>query len=403
MKVALVIHRFLGETAGGAEMLAKEYAKRLGACWDIEVVTTCAKDYLTWANDLPEGKSMVDGITVLRFPVEKTRDIDEFSKFGTPLEAAAFRTRAEDENRYFKEAGPYSPKLVQYLEDSCGKYDAFIFYTYLYYTTAIGAKRVLDKAFLITTAHDERPFYLMRTFMPILHGLKGIIFLSKEERDLVMRLYQLPATVKNTIAGYGFSRGANLSSEETKVFEQKYEEILRDPFFLYVGRVCGTKGVYDFNHAFRMMKDTHSDTARARLLFMGSKEIDDIGGDDVICLGVLPEKEKTFLIKHALALVNPSALESMSIVIYEAWLNKTPVLVNGESPVTKGLCERAQGGLAYNSLSTFQGALRWFIQNPRLAKKLGKQGYRYVYDHCSWDTAVGNIRRLVEEGVAQKH
>ena len=35
--------------------------------WDVEVLTTRVVDHYTWANDLPEGVFLEDGVTVRRF------------------------------------------------------------------------------------------------------------------------------------------------------------------------------------------------------------------------------------------------------------------------------------------------------------------------------------------------
>ncbi len=69
MKIAFIIQRY-GETiAGGAEMLCRRVAERLAREHEVEVLTTCAVDYVTWANQLEPGTETVNGIPVRRFPV----------------------------------------------------------------------------------------------------------------------------------------------------------------------------------------------------------------------------------------------------------------------------------------------------------------------------------------------
>ena len=46
---------------------------------DVEVLTTCAREYITWANDYPEGTEQINGVTVRRFANARTRDIDAFN------------------------------------------------------------------------------------------------------------------------------------------------------------------------------------------------------------------------------------------------------------------------------------------------------------------------------------
>ena len=48
---------------------------------DVEVLTTCARDYITWQNEYPEGSDRVRGVTIRRFATARTRDLDAFNKY----------------------------------------------------------------------------------------------------------------------------------------------------------------------------------------------------------------------------------------------------------------------------------------------------------------------------------
>jgi len=51
VKVAFVTPRYGPEIVGGAEYLTRMVAERLKDHHQIEVLTTCAKDYRTWKNE----------------------------------------------------------------------------------------------------------------------------------------------------------------------------------------------------------------------------------------------------------------------------------------------------------------------------------------------------------------
>ena len=70
-RVAIVVQRCHEALVGGAESLAWQYATLLADSYDVEVLTTTASDYVTWANDLPEGEELRDGVTIRRFPVAR--------------------------------------------------------------------------------------------------------------------------------------------------------------------------------------------------------------------------------------------------------------------------------------------------------------------------------------------
>ena len=68
-KVAIVVQRYHESIAGGAEALAWQYAVLLGKVYDVDILTTTAIDYVTWANVLPAGLEKRQDITIHRFPV----------------------------------------------------------------------------------------------------------------------------------------------------------------------------------------------------------------------------------------------------------------------------------------------------------------------------------------------
>ena len=90
---------------------------------------------------------------------------------------------------------------------------------------------------------------------------------------------------------------------------------------------------------------------------------------------------------NAVALVNPSAHESLSIVCLEALIHKTPIIVNGASGAMKYICERSSGGLFYRSEAMFIGLMAWSMAHKEELAELGKQGAKFVSDQYNWTIA----------------
>ena len=81
MKIAFIVQRYGAEVLGGSEHLCRLVAERLSGNHDVDVLTSCARDYITWKNEYPEGADRIRGVTVRRFATAATRDLDTFNKY----------------------------------------------------------------------------------------------------------------------------------------------------------------------------------------------------------------------------------------------------------------------------------------------------------------------------------
>ncbi len=81
MKLGFIIQRYGTEVLGGSEHLCRLMAERLALQHDVEVLTTCAQDYVTWKNEYPEGSDRIRGVTVRRFANARTRDLAAFNQY----------------------------------------------------------------------------------------------------------------------------------------------------------------------------------------------------------------------------------------------------------------------------------------------------------------------------------
>ena len=122
MNIAFIIQRYGTEILGGSEYHCRLVAERLAKRHNVEVLTTCARDYISWKNDYAEGADRVRGVTVRRFANDRTRNIDEFNKYSNWI----FNNKhsASDENEWLKQQGPWCPKLIDYLKRKHASYDA---------------------------------------------------------------------------------------------------------------------------------------------------------------------------------------------------------------------------------------------------------------------------------------
>ena len=113
MNLAVVVQRYGADINGGAELHARYIAERLARHAQVEVVTTCARDYVSWRNELQPGVETVNGVAVRRFPVTRERHPLDFGRrsrrvFEEPHSLA-------DELAWLDSEGPTSPALIDYL------------------------------------------------------------------------------------------------------------------------------------------------------------------------------------------------------------------------------------------------------------------------------------------------
>ena len=140
MKLACVVHRFGADIAGGSEGHCRLVAEHLSANHDVTIVTTCAKDHITWRNHYPAGESRVGGLRLLRFPVARPRNIGRFHEISDRV--FADRASALEQEQWFRENGPDTPALLEFLGRRASDFDLVIFWAYRYYHAYFGVPLV---------------------------------------------------------------------------------------------------------------------------------------------------------------------------------------------------------------------------------------------------------------------
>lgn len=384
-RVAFVIQRYGPEVAGGSESLARGVARRLSEHYDISVLTTCARDYVTWRNELPAGRDRDGPVEVRRFPVTEERDLAGFNAFSEELYARPHTL--EDELEWLRRQGPHVPALVEELRARAHELDAVVFFTYLYYPTVVGLEAAADRSVLVPTAHDEPPLRFA-IYQTMFRRARAFAFCSAPEAALVEARFGVGGR-PSAVAGIGIEQPAHADVDG---FRRRYD--LRGPYALYAGRIDAGKGCAEMLEHYGTYRRGRS--APVDLALIGKLAMPEPRQPGVRYLGFLSEEEKAAAMAGARAIVCPSPYESLSIVLLEGFAAGVPGLVNGRSPVLKDHCLRSNGGLYYEDRDEFAEALDLLATNEAVAKRLGAGGRRYVDANYRWDVVIEKYRTLIE-------
>jgi glycosyltransferase involved in cell wall biosynthesis len=372
VKLAVVVQRFGADINGGAELHARYVAEHLARHAEVEVFTTCARDYVTWANELPAGTETVGPMTVRRFPVSAPRDVHDFARRS---DLVFRRTHSvKDELDWLDSEGPTSPALIQALVAEASRFDWVVIFSYRYHHAFHAARAVASKAVLVPTAERDAAIGIS-IFGPVFGGVRALMFNSFEERAM------LQAAAGRDLPGIVVGIGSDVPARpDPDRFRQKYG--ITAPFAIYVGRIDENKGCKELFEYFRRFERTMPGTLQLVLI---GKSILPIPQDPRIHhLGFVDDQDKFDAMAAADVLIMPSYYESLSMVALEAWALGRPVLANGRCDVLKGQCLRSNAGLFYENFGEFAETLYAITSGRGLSETLGRNGRAYFKRHYDW-------------------
>jgi glycosyltransferase involved in cell wall biosynthesis len=373
MKLAVVVQRYGPSINGGAELHARYIAERLSRHATVEVLTTCAVDYVTWRNELPAGDEQVNGIRVRRFKVKHERDPVRFGR----LQDRVFGERHSiaDELDWLDAEGPTSAALVDYLGRHAADYDFCLFFSYRYYHAYHGVNAAAARAVLVPTAERDAAIGLS-IFPPVFRSVRAIMYNSPEERQMIQAVAGNDA-VPGVVVGVGSDVPANPQAAR---FRSKFN--VRSPFAVYVGRIDQNKGCEELFAFFtEYLKTAHT---RLSLVLIGNSLLEIPQHQRIRHLGFLEDADKFDAMAAADLLIMPSYYESLSMVALEAWALGKPVLANGRCDVLKGQCIRSNAGLYYESGAEFVETLTAIEKHRWLNASLGRNGRQFFRENYDW-------------------
>lgn len=409
-KICFVIRQYGLEVNGGAEYHCRMLAERLTTDYDVEVITSKIIDYNTLEEYYSNDIDLVNGVRVLRFscaPFSKQRHEQsrKNTKFARKVRRNLYRLGLlkgianihpvwdlgiKEEEQLLQSDGFYSPEALNYLKENQGQYKAILPIWYVSPFTIYGAQIAPQKTILIPALHDEsEAFRSIHTH--VFTKVNHIAFNTHEETQLAEHIFGNKMS-KNSIVAVGV---------ETDFDEVATQEELTEKFHLpsryihYFGRVCESKMEQLIPWFVAYKEKNPSDL---KLVLTGKLFQEKVDHPDIIYTGFVSDAEKIGLIKHATLVINPSKLESLSLLLLEAMnLGKT-VMVNGKSEVMKGHAIRSNHAAAYyDNEQDFQQIINKYLENPALIQENKQKAMDYVQSHYDWKIILDKLKHLIQE------
>jgi glycosyltransferase involved in cell wall biosynthesis len=361
---------------------------------EVSVLTTCAKNHFSWANEFQAGSFEDHGMTVHRFETLSagrhllTRELEMKLQHGKRLSPAEEVAWVNGRLRV--------PDLYLRLLATADSYDAIVLSPYLFWTTIYGAAVRPDRAIIMPCLHDEAYAWLT-IVRESLSSVGGVWFLSEPEHQLGHRI-AAGLTPLHSVVGAAVDVPRSYDPDAFRV-----RHGLMRPFVFYAGRREEGKGWTQLLAAF------------ASALRVGELPFDLVTsgvGDPnpppeiasrVIDLGFLDADEMPDAFAAASAVVQPSTNESFSRVLMESWLANTPVIASAKGEVVAWHCERSGGGLTYDSDEEFAQCLRFIADAPAAAAVLAAAGRDYVLSNYTWELVLDRMESSLDQFVARQH
>lgn len=394
-RVALVNPRYGTDLVGSAEYYTRMIAEHLAQRYEVEVLTTKARDPATWQDWYARDVEVLHGVTVRRFSVERPRDPD-FDEFRASYleDMRAGHRNLSQERLWYEKQGPYAPACIRYIRSNAKAYDSIFFIGYDNYLSVNGLPESAGRGILIPAAmeHPCLYFLLNETLFTL---PRAFVFLSDEERRLVRRRFLRSEPIPCVVCGTGVDVPEQVDPAH---FLRRLG--LFEPYLLYVGKLDAKRDCPMMLQYF--MEYRRRNEGSLKLVLMGKIECQIPQHPDILPLGVVSEDEKYQGMAGSTALLIPARQERLPIAMLESMALSVPILVNGDSKTLRAHCLKGNCGLFYQNYFEFEGAVSYLLQNPVAYMQLCNNAKKYMLENYGWAEILRKFDSLIAPRTPKK-
>ena len=418
MKFAFVTPRYGADIPSGAEHACRLLAEHVCERHHVDVLTTCARDPLTWHNDYSEGADRVRGVIVRRFAVDEARDHAAFVKLSSQMYAEPHGL--EDEQDWVRLMGPGSSGLVDYVKRQNRSYDAVVFFSLYHATTVRGIAAAPERSIVFPHLRLDSALRFS-IWNDVLGRARAVGYFSAAERRLTHGFLRLFPSIEEVVgvgvdtpAPHTYPRHqqdpADAVSEdddegttppdpahvpeylERRGIPFRRRHRLHEPFALYGGRVEPDNGSEEMLEYFDNFAAGDGDTS---LVLMGAKLMKVPDEPYIRMAGTVPDRELMLAYEAADVTLVPDPDDLLAERVLESLAVGTPVLASARNEAAVEHCRRGGAGLYYATRDEFVESLRLMMTNTALRERLGENGRQYIRQHHRWDVVMARFERLV--------
>lgn len=288
--------------------------------------------------------------------------------------------------------------------------DADIVHTHTWYTNFAGslAKRMYGCK-LVATVHSLEPLrpwkreqlgsgYELSAWMEQegLEDCDAVVAVSQEMKKDILRCYDIPASRVAVI-----HNGVDAGKYHPKDGSESVAKFgIRKPFVFFVGRLTRQKGVFD-------LVDAMDSVPAGTTLVLATGKPDTPGIEKELRRAVrdmpnvvwipemLQDTDLVNLYNEAAVFACPSIYEPFGIINLEAMACETPVVATRVGGIKEVVVDRETGFLVPPGDPARLGrAIAKVLEEPDLARRMGKKGRRRVLQHFTWDRIARKTLKL---------
>lgn len=408
-KIAFVVTGYGKEINGGTEQHCRMLAERLADDYDVEVLTTCVKDYAKGGNELPAGEEWMNRVLVRRFEaapvhverhgryVRKSKWVRRLRKFFYQLGVLRFLSymhpvwtgMKETEEKVMQSYVFHSPDLVSYVCEHQHDYKAIIPINISYPLAYYVSLHVPAKTILIPTMHYESSTF-RAVYTNVFTKVAYVGFNTVAEQRLAERIFSRQRMAPHGLISVGIDEVADADWETVK---RKYS--LPDEYLLYVGRIDKGKLQHIIQYYLSYRKKYPSSCLK--FVLVGGFFSRPVQHPDIVYTGFVGDDEKYAIIRHAKLLVNPSKFESLSLILLEGMSRGKAMLVNGKCAVLKEHCRKSGGAAVYYmNKADFISHLHRLDTSEASRLAMGEKAVEYVRENYDWSVVMERLVRAIE-------